>query len=87
MDALASELGMSRQTLYRKLREEGTTFVELVDDLRRRMAADYLRARKVSVNETAYLVGFTEPSSFVRAFRRWTGMTPSAFRQGGDVRT
>jgi len=87
MDSLASELGMSRQTLYRKLREEGTTFVELVDDLRRRMAADYLRARKVSVNETAYLVGFTEPSSFVRAFRRWTGMTPSAFRQGGDVRT
>lgn len=83
MDALASELGMSRQTLYRRLRDEGTTFVELVDDLRRRMAADYLRARKISVNETAYLVGFTEPSSFVRAFRRWTGMTPSAFRQGG----
>lgn len=81
MDALAGDLGMSRQTLYRHLREEGVTFVEVLDELRRRMAADYLGARKVSVNQTAYLVGFSEPSSFVRAFRRWTGMTPSAFRE------
>ncbi len=82
MDAVASDLGMSRQTLYRRLRDEGITFATLLDDLRHRMAADYLRARKVSVNQTAYLVGFSESSSFVRAFRRWTGMTPLEFRNG-----
>lgn len=81
MDKVARDLGMSRQTLYRRLREEGVTFAELHDDLRQRMARDYLTARKVSVNETAYLLGFSEASSFVRAFKRWTGQSPSAFRE------
>lgn len=80
MERMARDLGMSRQTLYRRLKEEGTTFAGLHDTLRQRMACDYLSARKVSVNQTAYLVGFSEPSSFVRAFRRWTGQTPSAYR-------
>jgi AraC-like DNA-binding protein len=79
MDALARDLGMSRQTLYRRLREEGVTFAEVHDDLRRRMALDYLSARKVSVGEAAYLLGFAEASSFVRAFRRWTGASPTAW--------
>lgn len=82
MDKVARDLGMSRQTLYRRLKEEGATFAEIHDDLRRRMAVDYLTARKVSVNETAYLLGFSEASSFVRAFRRWTGQSPTAFRDG-----
>lgn len=81
MDKVARDLGMSRQTLYRRLKEEGVTFAEIHDDLRRRMALDYLAARKVSVNETAYLLGFSEASSFVRAFRRWTGQSPSGFRE------
>lgn len=80
MDRMAADLGMSRQTLYRRLKEEGVTFGGVHDALRQRMACDYLSARKVSVNQTAYLVGFSEPSSFVRAFRRWTGRTPSEFR-------
>lgn len=80
VEAVATGLGMSRQTLYRRLKAEGTTFAAVHDGLRRRMAADYLAARKVSVNETAYLVGFSEASSFVRAFRRWTGQTPAEFR-------
>lgn len=79
VESIAAQMGMSRQTLYRRLKEEGTSFAEVLDRLRHRMAADYLSARKVSVNQAAYLVGFSEPSSFVRAFRRWTGMTPSAF--------
>ena len=79
---VAGELGMSRATLYRRLKEEGITFAELVDDLRKRLASDYLAARKVSVNEAAYLVGFSEASSFVRAFRRWTGQTPAEYRAG-----
>lgn len=80
IDAIASELGMSRATLYRRLKQEGTTFAEVADELRCRMASDYLAARKVSVNEAAYLVGFSEASSFVRAFRRWTGQTPAEYR-------
>ena len=80
MDKVARDLGMSRQTLYRRLKEEGVTFADIHDDLRHRMARDYLAARKVSVNETAYLLGFSEASSFVRAFRRWTGQSPTAFR-------
>lgn len=80
METVAVELAMSRQTLYRRLREEGVTFAQIHDDLRRQMALDYLGAKKASVNETAYLVGFSEASGFVRAFRRWTGMTPLAFR-------
>lgn len=80
-EIIAATLGMSRQTLYRRLKDEGITFATVVDDLRLRMATDYLKARKVSVNETAYLVGFSEASSFVRAFRRWTGQTPAEFRK------
>lgn len=80
VDTVAADLGMSRQTLYRRLRDEGTSFAALHDDLRRRMALDYLSARKVSVNQTAYLVGFSEPSAFTRAFRRWTGVPPATWR-------
>lgn len=79
MDKLARDLGMSRQTLYRRLKAEGETFAEIHDGLRRRMALDYLTARKVSVNEAAYLLGFSEASAFVRAFKRWTGHSPTAY--------
>lgn len=75
----ARQLGLSRQTLYRRLKAEGLTYEALVDDLRRRMALHYLDGRKTSVNETAYLVGFSDPSSFSRAFKRWTGASPRAF--------
>jgi AraC-like DNA-binding protein len=52
----------------------------VLDELRYRLAADYLGARKVSVNETAYLVGFSEPAAFSRAFKRWSGSSPRAMR-------
>ena len=80
MDAIAGKLGVSRQTLFRKLKAEGVTFEKVLDELRHRMAADYLGARKVSVNETAYLVGFSEPAAFSRAFKRWTGSSPRTMR-------
>lgn len=80
MDDIARDLGMSRQTLYRRLKDEGVTFAEVHDQLRCKMAQDYLTAQKASVMETAYLLGFSEASSFVRAFKRWTGLSPSAYR-------
>lgn len=79
MDKVANGIAMSRQTLYRRLKDEGITFAEIHDDLRQRMAMEYLEGQKVTVNETAYLLGFSEASSFVRAFKRWTGLSPTAY--------
>jgi len=79
IDQVARSLGMSRTTLYRHLKEDGITFAQILDELRRRIAMDYLSGRKASIKETAYLVGFSEASSFNRAFKRWTGMTPKKF--------
>jgi AraC-like DNA-binding protein len=76
IDLIASKMALSRQTLYRKLKAEGVTFEGVLDDLRHRMARHYLNGQKVSVNETAYLVGFSDPSAFSRAFKRWTGSSP-----------
>ncbi|WP_430403828.1 AraC family transcriptional regulator [Hyphomonas sp.] len=76
MDSVAARMGISRQTLYRQLKAEGTSFDALLDSLRHTMALHYLSGEKVSVNETAYLIGFSDPSSFSRAFHRWTGLRP-----------
>jgi AraC-like DNA-binding protein len=81
IDVVAGKLGMSRQTLYRNLKSEGTTFEKVLDGLRRELAVSYLSGRKASVNETAYLVGFSDPASFSRAFKRWTEMSPSEFKR------
>jgi AraC-like DNA-binding protein len=83
MDGIAGRMGLSRQTLLRKLKAEGTTFEKVLDELRHRLALDYLRGRKVSVSETAYLVGFSEPAAFSRAFKRWTGTSPREVRAKG----
>ncbi|MFN3214459.1 MAG: AraC family transcriptional regulator [Henriciella sp.] len=80
MQTIATTLNMSRQTLYRKLKSEGVTFEAILDELRHKMARHYLEGEKVSVNETAYLVGFSDPSSFSRAFKRWTGHSPGKLK-------
>jgi AraC-like DNA-binding protein len=80
MELIANRMGLSRQTLFRRLKSEGTSFEKVLDELRHKMVLDYLSAKKVSVNETAYLVGFSEPAAFSRAFKRWTGTSPHAMR-------
>ena len=80
VDAIAGQLGLSRQTLFRKLKAEGVTFEKVLDELRHELALHYLCGKKTSVNETAYLVGFSEPAAFSRAFKRWTGFSPRAMR-------
>jgi AraC-like DNA-binding protein len=77
MDVIAAKIGQSRQTLYRNLKEEGVTFEQVLDELRHKLALHYLDGKRVSVNETAYLVGFSDPSAFSRAFKRWTGRSPA----------
>lgn len=80
VERIAEKMGTSRPTLYRKLKAEGVTYEKLLDELRHQMALHYLNGKKVSVNETAYLVGFSDPSAFSRAFKRWTGASPRAAR-------
>lgn len=81
MNAVAARMALSRPTLFRKLKAEGTNFEKVLDELRHRMALNYLDGKKVSVNETAYLVGFSEPAAFSRAFKRWTGSSPRVMRR------
>lgn len=76
MDQVAQKMGLSRPTLYRKLKADGVSYEALLDELRHKMALHYLNGKKVSVNQTAYLVGFSDPSAFSRAFKRWTGASP-----------
>jgi AraC-like DNA-binding protein len=80
MDMVANILGISRQTLYRNLKSEGVTFEQVLDELRHRMALHYLSGKRASVNEIAYLVGFSDPAAFSRAFKRWTGRSPREMR-------
>lgn len=82
MAAIAGKMAVSRQTLFRRLRAEDATYEKVLDELRHRLALHYLGGRKASVNETAYLVGFSDPAAFSRAFKRWTGKNPSAMRSG-----
>ncbi len=81
MDAIAGRMEISRQTLFRQLKAEGTNFEKVLDELRHQLAVQYLRGKKASVNETAYLVGFSEPAAFSRAFKRWTGVSPREMRR------
>jgi len=84
MQAVAKALGVSRPTLFRRLKAEGVTFAEVLDQLRRNLAMSYLGGRKVSIKEIAYLVGFSDPATFSRAFRRWTGASPTAMKHAGS---
>jgi AraC-like DNA-binding protein len=80
MDTIASKMALSRPTLLRRLKAEGVTFEQVLDELRHQLALHYLSGKKASVNETAYLVGFSDPASFSRAFKRWTGKSPKEMR-------
>jgi AraC-like DNA-binding protein len=81
MEIVAAKLGLSRQTLFRRLKAEGVTFEKVLDELRHKLARHYLNGKNVSVNETAYLVGFSDPAAFSRAFKRWTGSSPRGMRR------
>ena len=80
IERVARALGLSRQTLYRRLKAEGVTFEAVLDRLRRRLAIRYIGEDGMSVKEAAYRLGFSDPAAFSRAFKRWTGMSPRRAR-------
>ena len=80
IDNIASQLNMSKRTFQRRLKDEGWTFVALVDHTRKGMAMDYVLQPQYSLQQISHLLGFTEHSNFYRAFKRWYGLTPRQYR-------
>ncbi|MDX2261403.1 MAG: AraC family transcriptional regulator [Gemmatimonadales bacterium] len=83
--AIARELAMSARQLQRKLREEDTSYQQLLDAARRELALAQLRVPGVTAAEVALLLGYAEAGAFTRAFRRWTGTTPGAWATNADA--
>jgi len=81
IDVIARDLAMSSRTLQRRLSAAGLSFHELIDTVRRETAEKCIANSSLSIAEVAYLVGYSEPAAFHRAFKRWTGVTPQAYRQ------
>ena len=79
---VARRLGMSSRTLSRNLAEEGTSFAEILDELRAALAKRYLHDETLPISEIAWLLGYREVSSLTHAFKRWTGTTPQRYRSG-----
>jgi AraC-like DNA-binding protein len=76
----AKQLHMSPRTLQRKLAEANTTYLQLVDDTRKDLALRYIEDPRRSVTDITFSLGFSQPSAFTRAFKRWTGVSPSEHR-------
>ena len=83
--AVADALCLGARTLQLHLRQAGHSYQQLLDEVRRELAERHLRDHHLSTTDIAFLLGFAEPSVFVRSFRRWTGHTPGAFRRGAAV--
>jgi len=77
---VATALATSERSLQRELRAEGVSFRELVEEVQRTAAIEHLAAPGATATEVAFLLGFSEPSAFTRAFRRWTGAAPTEYR-------
>lgn len=80
VELLADRLGLSPQTLYRRLKASGTSYQKIKDDIRRETAINGLVNQGLSVEKVSEIVGFSEARSFTRAFRHWTGMSPRRYR-------
>jgi AraC-like DNA-binding protein len=84
---IAETLSMSVRTLQRKLGDCGISYLEILDETRYEMARAYLSSRRYSINDVTHLLGFSAESCFTRAFRRWTGQSPSGWRAHGPTFT
>jgi AraC-like DNA-binding protein len=78
--AIASALHVSPRSFQRKLQEQGQSFTQLVDGVRRELAERYLADAALDLTDIAFLLGFSEQSAFTRAYKRWSGRAPAAVR-------
>ncbi|MDX5418960.1 MAG: AraC family transcriptional regulator [Hymenobacteraceae bacterium] len=79
--AVARSLAVSVRSLQAKLRDEGTSYQSLLDEVRKELAQQHLKSGKHTVADVAYLLGFSEPSAFSRSFKKWTGLPPQLYKQ------
>ena len=80
MSDVASELGIGGRTLQRRLAAEGTSWLDVLNSTRERLARHYFESTQLNATEVSFLLGFTDPNSLFRAFHRWTGTTPESWR-------
>lgn len=80
-EGIASSINVSQRSLQRRLKEQGMSFTQLLENTRKELGLQYVRDPQHSFNEIAYLLGFAEPGNFSRAFKRWHGKSPSQYRQ------
>lgn len=78
---VAKRLGLGARTLQRNLQRDGSSFADVLDAVRKEFALDTLASRGTPPSELAYTLGFSQPSAFFRAFKRWTGTTPALWLQ------
>jgi len=81
---IAQDLGMSLRSFQREMKSNGQTFKEMLDDVRRERASDYLADASLGISDIAFLLGYTHAASFTHAYRRWTGHSPRAGRKVTD---
>ncbi len=84
-DKVASYFNVSYRTLRRRLRDEGTSFKDIHNEVRMEMAMDYLRQTELTTQGIAYMLGFSEVTNFHRAFKKWQGCTPGEFRESARI--
>ena len=80
IEGVSRMLGMSRRTLQRHLKDEGVTFQQQLSAVRERLARHYVESVPMTTDEMAYLLGYDETNSFLRAFKSWTGQSISSYR-------
>jgi len=80
-EQVAASLNLTPRTLHRRLQQEGLSFKQLLDDMRRQSAMTLLRHQRMAIGDIAHQLGYKDQANFVRAFKRWTGSTPSQFRK------
>jgi AraC-like DNA-binding protein len=80
IESVAGNFNISVRTLQRKLKEEGVSYLQIVEEVRKSFAIHYIKKTSSTVKEIAAILGYSEPSGFVRAFKKWTGKTPTEYR-------
>lgn len=82
---ISEQLGMSQSTFQRRLKQDGTSYKQILDRVRISMATSYLKQGSVQLSEISLMLGYADPNSFFRAFKALTGMTPNEFRDANGV--